>query len=289
MVATPAPRPLYCLLLLILCFSLSSCSKLITSTVIEPAVENLQQQTDVDLVCEGAPAYLLMIDSMLVSSPNDEQLLLIATQSYVGYGAALEECVSPEEERVARIADKARRYGLRLLNDYLPVDGNQDMLSFNKHLAALGKSDVPEVFWGTYGWLSWVRSQKGSPQSIADLVLIEKIMARLLELDESYMGGSIHLFFGGYYAARPAMFGGKPEISRMHFERALKLAKRRFLLTQITYAETLARTTMDQALHDQLLNEVLAFPLETAPEFGLSNQIAVRKARTLLDENYFGE
>lgn len=284
-----ATRPLRYLLLLILCCSLSSCSKLITSTFIEPAVENLQQQTDIDLVCQGAPAYLLMIDSMLVSSPNDEQLLLIATQSYVGYGAALEECGSPEEERVAKITDKARIYGLRLLKQYLPVDTNQDMLPLNKQLAALKKCDVPEVFWGTYGWLSWVRSQKGSPESVADLVIIEKIMTRLLELDESYQGGSIHLFFGGYYAARPVMFGGNPEISKMHFERALKLANRRFLLTQTTYAETLARTTMDKELHDQLLYEALDFPLETAPEFGLSNQIAVRKARKLLDENYFAE
>jgi hypothetical protein len=46
---------------------------------------------------------------------------------------------------------------------------------------------------------------------------------------------------------------------------------------------------MDQELHDQLLKEVLAFPQDSAPEFGLSNQIAVSKAKRLLKENYFGE
>jgi hypothetical protein len=44
---------------------------------------------------------------------------------------------------------------------------------------------------------------------------------------------------------------------------------------------------MDQELHDRLLQEVLAFQLDSAPEFGLSNRIAMNRARRLLDENYF--
>ncbi|MFW2365206.1 MAG: TRAP transporter TatT component family protein [Desulforhopalus sp.] len=288
MVPMPTSRP-FPLVLAVLCFWLSSCSGLITNSVIEPAIGNLQQQTDIDLVCEGAPAYLLMIDSMLVSSPDSRKLLLVATQSYSAYAATLFECGTPDELRVAKIADKAHGYGLRLLSRYLPVKSGQENEALEEKLAKLTAGDVPDVFWGTYGWLTWVRSQKGSPASIADIVPIEKIMTRLLQLDESFQGGSIHLFFGGYHAAKPAMFGGKPDVSRMHFEKALELSNRRFLLTQTTYAETLARTTMDKELHDQLLNEVLSFPLESAPEFGLSNQIAVNKARKLLEENYFGD
>lgn len=288
MVALPALRPFH-LVLVALCSLLSSCSGLVTNSVIEPAIGNLQQQTDIDLVCDGAPAYLLMIDSMLVSSPESRKLLLIATQSYSAYAATLSECGTSQEDRIARIAEKAHDYGLRLLAQHLPVEGGKANGSLERKLADLTTEDVPDVFWGTYGWLAWVRTQKGSPASIADIVPIEKIMTRLLELDESFQGGSIHLFFGGYHAAKPAMFGGKPDISRMHFEKALELSSRRFLLTQITYAETLARTTMDRELHDKLLNEVLTFPLDSAPEFGLSNRIAVNRARKLLEENYFGD
>lgn len=288
MVALLTPRPFHFVLVALCCW-LSSCSGMVTNSVIKPAIGNLQQQTDIDLVCDGAPAYLLMIDSMLVSSPNSRKLLLIAAQSYSAYAATLSECGNPQEERIAKIADKAHDYGLRLLGQHLPVKGGQASGSLDEKLAALTSDDVPDVFWGTYGWLTWVRSQKGSPASIADIVPIEKIMTRLLELDESFQGGSIHLFFGGYHAAKPAMFGGKPEVSRMHFEKALELSGRRFLLTQITYAETLARITMDKELHDQLLSEVLSFPLDSAPEFGLSNRIAVNKARKLLEENYFGD
>jgi len=278
----------FSIILIVLCLYLSSCMRLVTNAVIEPAIGNLQQQTDIALVCEGAPAYLLMLDSLIVSSPDSQDLLLAATQSYSAYATALEEC-GGTDTRVATIAEKARFYGLRLLRHYLPVDDKRDDSKFVQELAGLTVSDVPEVFWGTYGWLTWVKSQKGSPTSIADMVHIEKIMKRLLEVDESYQGGSIHLFFGIYNVAKPAMLGGNPELSRTHFEKALTLSGRKFLLTQTTYAETLARMTMDKELHDRLLNEVLAFPDENAPEFGLSNRIAKNKAKRLLDEDYFGD
>ena len=273
------------------CVCLSSCSSLVTKAI-QPAIGNLQQQTDVNLVCEGFPAYLLMIDSMLVSSPKSRHLLRSGAQSYSGYAAALEECDRGDDQRIALIAEKAKRYGLRLLRLYLPLDIGQGIGQnydpLDSELAKLDRRDVPDIFWGTFGWLTWVKYQKGSPEAVVDVIFIEKIMARLLDLDESYQGGAIHLFFGTYYVAKPAMFGGRPDLSKMHFEKALQLGKRSFLLTQTTYAETLARATLDQKLHDRLLKEVLDFPLDSAPEFGLSNQIAKNKAKKLLLENYFG-
>jgi hypothetical protein len=254
-----------------------------------PAIGNIQQQTDINLVCEGTPAYLLMLDSMLVSSPNNKSLLLTASQSYSAYAAALEECGGVNDARILPIAAKSKLYGIRLLSCYLPLNNSQDYEALDRKLAGLGRSDVPNIFWGTFGWLTWVKNEKGSPEAIADLVIIEKIMARLLEIDESYQGGSTHLFFGSYYAAKPAMFGGKPDLSRYHFEKALDVSEREFLMAQVTYAETLARATLDQELHDRLLNEVLDFPLDSAPEFRLSNEIAVNKATRLLNDNYFGE
>lgn len=287
MVLPLTPRSLF-VVLIGFCFCLSSCSGLVT-TAIRPAVGNLQHQTDIDLVCEGAPAYLLMIDSLLVSSPTNQALLLTGVKSFSAYATALEECRGPDNQRVTPIADKAKVYGLRLLSRHLPSINKQDYEALERELSKLGRSDVPEVFWGTFGWLTWVKNQQGSPASIADIAFIEKIMARLLELDEAYQGGSIHLFFGAYYAAKPAMFGGRPDLSKFHFEEALRLSKRRFLMTQTTYAETLARTTLDRELHNGLLSEVLAFPLDSAPEFGLSNQIAVNRAKRLLKDGYFDD
>jgi len=272
----------------VFCLVLSSCTGLITSTVIEPAVNNLQYQTDIQLVCEGSPSYLLMIDSMVAGEPDNEELLQVAAQSYTGYATALAEC-NGDENRILAISTRARDYGLRLLQPYLGPVKEFGKPEFDKRLADLAKSDVAPVFWGTFSWLTWVTNAQGSPAAMADLIHIEKIMGRLLELDESFNGGALHLFFGTYYATKPEMFGGNPELARKHFERALTISNRRFLLIQTTYAETLARNTFDKDLHDRLLQEVVAFPLDSAPEYGLSNSIAKRRAARLLAENYFAE
>ena len=271
-----------------LCCGLSSCAGLLTSTVIKPAIGNLQQQQDIALVCDGAPAYLLMLDSMLVSSPDNDDLLMTATQSYSAYATTLEEC-GGTPQRIDAIAEKSKTYGRKLLQHLLPLDNKGNTAEFEGKLAKLTVGDIPQAFWGASGWLTWVLRQKGSPEAIADIILIEKIMAKLLTLDESFQGGSIHLFFGALHAAKPEMFGGRPDLSAEHFNKALSLSNRRFLLTQTTCAATLARGTMNQELHDRLLQEVLAFPLDSAPEFGLSNRIAVNRAKRLLAENYFQE
>lgn len=275
--------PLFLMLFTALC--LTSCSRLITGTLVEPTVDNLQRQTDLDLVCEGAPAYLLMIDSMIASSPEDKTLLRVGAQSYSAYTSALAEC-GAERRRILAIADKAKLYSTSLIGEILPSisSGQQEVA-----LAKIRKTDVPSLFWGAMAWLTWIQQQQGTPQAMADLAIVEKIMTRLLELDETFQSGALHLFFGGLQATKPAMLGGNPESSRRHFERALEISHRQFLLIQTTYAETFARNTLDRNLHNRLLHEVIDFPLASAPAFALANQIAKKKAARLLADDYFAE
>ena len=265
---------------------LSSCTSMITGTFINPAVTNLQKQSDIDLVCEGAPSYLLMIDSLIESNPENRAILLNGAQAYSGSTAALVSCSAPPA-RIAAISSKARLYGTRLLSQFLPIENGSNSEQFDAALGALSVGDARYLFWGAFGWLSWVQQQQGSPASLADLVVIEKIMKRLLELDETIENGSLHLFFGALYGAKPAMIGGDPAQSRKHFERALELSDRSYLLVQTTFAETYCRMVFDQAMHDALLHEVLDFYLDQEPSQRLVNQIAKRRARQLLDEKFF--
>jgi hypothetical protein len=113
-------------------------------------------------------------------------------------------------------------------------------------------------------------------------------MLRVVELDESYYYGGAHLFLGAYYSSRPAMYGGKPQLSREHFERALAISNRKFLLTLVTYAETYARMVFDKTLYENLLTEVLDQPLDDN-EMASSNKLAQVMAKKLLDatEDFF--
>ena len=270
----------------VLSLTLSSCTSLLTSRFIEPTVANLQKQSDLDLVCEGSPSYLLMIDSMIAGKPENSGLLNSGVQAYVGYINVMEEC-GYDSLRIKNVSEKAKLYGKRLLEK--EIGDMSDRENLDKQLAAAQKDNAEALFWGALGWLTWIQFQEGSPLSMIELPVVEKIMTRVLELDETIQAGSPHLFFGGYYATRPPMFGGDPDKSRYHFERALEISGRNFLLIQTTIAATLARQLFDQELHDALLEEVIAFPLDKAPEYTLSNQVAKRRAQNLLNENYFGD
>ncbi|MBI5558410.1 MAG: hypothetical protein HY885_12310 [Deltaproteobacteria bacterium] len=260
---------------------LGGCASLVINSVIEPAVENLQKQTDLDLVCEGAPAYLLMIDSMLADNPESRRLLLTAAQSYASYTTAMAAC--GRKDRAVAISEKARNYSLRLLADCLGFSEKKGYTAeeLRTALTSCSSHDVPALFWGGYGWALWLQYQEGSPAALAALAKVEQIMLKVVELDEGYYHGAAHLFLGSYYGARSQLLGGKPLESLHHFHRALLLTDRQFLPAQVAFAETYARTTFDRVLFEKLLQEVLVFPLESRPDLALANQIAKKKAAQL--------
>ncbi len=276
-------------LLLVVLFGASGCAKLAVNSLMGPTVANLQRQTDLDLVCEGASSYLLMLDSLLESDPGDEKLLMTATQAFSAYAIALDVCGKPE--RATTVSTKAKKYGLSLLtrSDDLKSIGRMEPSALHDALADLSKNDTALLFWAGNGWATWIRYQEGSPASLADLVRVEQIMLRVIELDESFYHGGAHLFLGAYYGAKPQQLGGKPDESRYHFEKALTLGSREFLPTQVAYAQIYAKIKYDKELYLQLLQEVIDFPLENRPDIALANQAAKRSAVQLLEkaESFF--
>lgn len=269
-------------ILLALLSGLHGCAVMSVDSLLRPTLANLQRQTDIDLVCEGTPAFLLMLDSMVSSHPEDKKILITATQAFSGYAAALDACDKPE--RAATISAKARLYGQSLLwnPDDLHKAATQPLSELQQFLSGFGRGDVDLLFWAASGWTTWARYQDGSPASLAQLVRVEQIMLRVLELDETYHHGGAHLFLGAYYGSKPPLLGGQPEKSRHHFEQALSISNRQYLPTLVLYAQTYARMAFDQELFVDLLEEVLAFPLESMPDSSLANQVAKRNATRML-------
>ena len=264
-------------------FAQSGCTSLLVQSAVAPAMDHLQYQTDLDLVCDGAPAYLLLLDSLLIKEPDNRALLMAATQGYSAYAAVMEECRRPE--RAATLADKAKAYGNALLTGLEPdlaVTAPAD--SFARALAGVDRDSAAQLFWGGYGLAIWVKYQAGSPAALALLPRLEQLMQRVVVLEPSLFYGAAHTFLGTYYGARPLLVGGDPVKSRDHFEQSLALGGRDFLLTQVAYAETYARQTFDRELYEKLLREVIDYPLTKRPELTLSNTLAKRRAQRLLAE-----
>ena len=260
------------------------CASLVIPPMVGPVVKNLNRQADLELVCDGAPSYLLLLDSLLVSEPDNARLLLHGTQAYTAYASLMPECGRPE--RAAVLGERAREYGLRLLGTHKDLAGAAQvpLAGFSEALQSVGSGEVEKLFWGGYGWATWIGFSKGAPAAVADLPKVEQLMLRVLALDEGFYHGGAHLFLGIYHGSRPVLLGGRPEVSRVHFERALALGERRFLPALVAYAEYYARLTLDRELYVRLLEEVLAFDLAQAPDLTLPNVLAKRRAQKLLGQ-----
>ena len=261
----------------------SGCTTIIVNPLLDPLSLTLQKQTDLELLQDGAPTLLLLLDGLIAGDPDNERLLMAATKAYGAYASILYE--KEQIERAVNMSIKSKEYGINLLKQLSTLENfdNLTLEEIQQALAGLSFKKAEYLFWGAYGWATWIQYQDGAPASMADLPVVEQIMIRVVELDESYYYGGAHIFLGSYYGSRPQMYGGKPDLSRKHFERALAINNRAFLLTQIAYAQTYARLMFDRELYLKLLAEVIEQPLAES-EMASSNKLAKIKAEKLISQ-----
>ena len=270
-------------LLLFLPFGFGGCASLVVDPLLESLTRSLEQETDIELLVEGSPTLLLMINGFIISDPENLDLLRTGTRAFSAYAILLDETGKPERARLA--SEKARHYGFELLsrNQKFKENIKQPLAAFKQALSSFGKDDAADLFWGGQAWALWIKMQGGSPSALADLPKVEEIMLRVVELDESVNFGSAHLVLGSIYCALSPMLGGKPEVGRRHFERALALSLRQYWPAQVTFADSYARKTFNRELFEELLNEVLSQPL-LDNEMATANRLAWKKAAQLLEQ-----
>lgn len=271
----------YVVLLPMILLPVGGCASLAGRSLVHPVIVSLEQQEDLDLISDGAPALLLMLDGLIAASPRDRTLLAAGARGHGLYSSIL--LADEDPERARAVAVKARNYGQALLRRLLDLEQMPfpppDILAGK--LARIRAEDAPLLFWAGFGWGSWIQAESGSPAAVADLGYLEEIMLRVVALDERYYHGAAHVFLGLLYGSRPAMFGGKPQASRAHFERALEIGGRRFLPAQVYYADTYARFQFDRELFAALLNEVVE-ARDMEGELAASCRLAKRQAEKLL-------
>jgi hypothetical protein len=265
------------------------------SLFIQPAVDRasdnlsaaILNQDDPATVRDGAPAYLLLMDSLVEGPSPDPELLSSASGLYSAYAAVFVE----DPERAARLAARARRYAARALCLTDSEGCGFDALSFDEIPARLQKfdqRDVPALYAYGVAWLVYIRTHADDWKAIADLPKVEALLERILVLDETYERGSTHLYLGILKTLRPPALGGRPEEAREHFERADELSEGRDLSIKVEFARNYARLLYDRELHDRLLTEVIeADPYQ--PRLTLTNTLAQQQAEELLAsaDDYF--
>lgn len=271
------------------CFPTKRLTVASVGMILEDVGRASAKQTDLTLVKQGTPAYLMLLDGLVEAYPKDKRLLLAGAEAYCSYAGAFAD--QDDSEAVRRLYLKGKQYALRAMPRH------QELLSvlsqpyniLEEYVRNFSRKDVPVLFSFANCWAGWIDITTESMRAMADLPRVVLLMQRVIELNETYYYGGAHLFMGIYKSAKPKAYGGEPEEARKHFEKAIEIGKGDFLMAYVYYAENYARKTFQRDLFVSLLEKVLETPTNRVPELTLINTIAKIRAKELLShvEEYF--
>jgi hypothetical protein len=273
--------------------SLAGCA-----TVVRKASDSLAENLgaavlnseDPATVRDGLPAYLLLLDGLIAGQRPGESgnasVLLAAAKLNSAYAGNF---TGDDKPRAQRLARKAFNYATRAacLQDKplcASLEGDPDQ--FAKVVAGDTNTDLMYVLAGS--WAGYLQANSEDWSAIADLPKIESLLNRVVQLAPSHDQGQPYVYLGVLNSLRPEAIGGKPELGRRNFEKAIELSGGKNLYAKTLFAEFYARLVFDQELHDKLLNDVISAD-PVAPGFTLTNTLAQDRAKKLLEsgKDYF--
>lgn len=258
------------------------------ATLLEEVAKSSYKQSDLRVIREGMPAYLMLMDGMVEALPDNPELLVAAAQGYSSFASVFIE--EQDKEYAGLLFAKAKQYGLRSLEARgFRNAADRPLDDFKKGLKALGEKDLPYLFWGATCWANWISLNLDSMEAMAELPRVEWMMQRVLEIDEQFYYGGAHLFMGIWFASRPKIAGGDLKRAQNHFLKAIHFSHEKFLLAHVYYANYYGRQARDKDLFISNLETVLKTPVDISPDLTLLNAVAKKKAKELFDriEEYF--
>ena len=265
----------------------------IVPTLANPAV--YRSEEDPELVRDALPFLLKTIESILDTSPTQDQALVFACTGFTLYGNAFVQVDAElaewedDYERSLRLRDRtwrlyvrARDYCLRSLE--LKYDGIAEGLRQDPEtaVAVTGVEDVEVLFLLSAAWGLAISNGLDRPELVADLPVVRALLTRALELDEDYDRGSLHSALISLEAL-PEFLGGSPERAREHFDRAVELSDGLDAAPFVTFASGVSVPAEDSAEFRRLLEQALAIDPDEDPSLRLLNLVNQRRARALLD------
>jgi hypothetical protein len=281
----PIRRAALALVLAALAASGCSTTKLAVGSmvpILEESVAAGLSSADLELIADGMPANLVLLDGLVRTDPRRD-LLVLGAELYFSYAFAFVEDENPE--RAASLYAVGRDYGRRALAadgklQAALASGRSEDLS--RALARLGRDQVPALVWTAAAWAGWANLSLDEPEAVADLAAIQLLLERADALEPGFMYGVPPLLLGAFHAARPPILGGDPELARRYFARSTEVGAGKLLLAPVFEARYYARSVLDEELFVSRLNAVIAAPVDIASDIRLLNAVAKRKARDLL-------
>lgn len=249
-----------------------------------------ETDNDPEFVRVAAPSTLKTVEMLLTQSPNHPELLLTACSGFTQYSyaflhvesqvrAADASAASDLRTRADKMYQRARGYclrGLQLRHPSLTATA----LAADARLAlkATTAADVPLLYWTAAAWGAELALAPSQLTRVAELAGVRALLNRAKALDDTWGQGAIYeglIAFDGL----PPLLGGSPGAARADFDKAMELSDRKSVFAYVALAETIS----DPAEKRRLLERALAVDVSTLVSRRLTNLIAQRYARALLN------
>lgn len=237
--------------------------------------------TDFDVVADGLPAYLLLVDALVEGNPKDASMLNTAAMLNGSYATGF----VADGARKQRFSSKAKDLALRAscLRDKIFCGlALAPFAEFDQAVRGVSRDHIDYMYILASSWAGWIQAHADDFRAVAELPRAQALMAQVIELDPAYADGSPYIYMGVFATFLPAALGGQPDVGRDNFEQAIEISGGRNLYAKAMMAEMYARAVFDRELHDRLIAEVLAAD-PSAADLTLQNVIAQDLARQLKD------
>ena len=270
--------------------SLASCGQLISNAKQDFADDlsaTILEFDDPETIKKGLPAYLILMSSMIKGDPDNPDLLESGAKLYGAYASGFAD----SEDSKRALANRAYKYAGHAMCIRDTRFCNVDQLSyfeFEKLLESIEKPQAEHLFVFVSSWAGVIEANSSDWNAVAELPKVKAGIQCILETDETVSNGNAHLYMAVMESLLPPTLGGKPDLAKKHFDRAIELSNGTNQMAKVLYAEKYARMLFDRELHDELLKQVIA--ADTGPkDQTLINTLAKQRAAELLKnaDDYF--
>ena len=259
----------------------------IESNITDNLARNLSDavlnQEDPKIVRDGAPAYLLLLDSLVAGNPENPVILSSASDLYTSYSAIFVN----DANRSKILSERALKYSKKALCISYEDSCNWDDYSFDDFNLSLDDLDMKYsdlLLTYSTSYLVYIRSHSNDWNAIARLPYIESALEYYVEKNpETENIDSVYTYLGILSTLLPPALGGDYEKGKRYFENAIEFSGDQNLSAKVEYALSYARPLYDRELHDKLLKEVISSnPVKK--NYTLLNVIAKEQASSMLED-----
>ena len=153
----------------------------------------IMNQDDPELVRDGAPAYLLMLDSFVEGAPENEAVLSAAAELYSAYGVVFVD----DPVRARKLTSRGRSYGQRALcaaNDKACGIWDKNFDDFIFALQFLNQKDVAALYTFSLSWIAYIQAHSEDWAALAKLPQAQAVLLRVQEIDPHYQQANVEHF-----------------------------------------------------------------------------------------------